>query len=114
MRVAIVGSRTFTDYARIRKYIEKIAAKYPDAVIVSGGAKGVDTLAERAANEVGLRVMIFPADWSRLGKRSGFVRNVTIVEESDVVVAFWDGESRGTKHTIDIARQSGVSVHVYR
>ena len=83
----------------------------PDS-IVSGGARGADSLAEKYAAEKGIPITVVPAEWDKYGKSAGYRRNVQIVAESDEVVAFWDGESKGTQHTIDIAGKAGKKVSV--
>lgn len=108
MRVAIVGSRTWTDEATIRRYVDKLPAT---ATVVSGGSPGVDTMAEHAARARGLRVRVFRADWKRHGRGAGMVRNSKIIANADIVLAFWDGQSRGTKDSIDKAMAAG---HVRR
>jgi predicted Rossmann fold nucleotide-binding protein DprA/Smf involved in DNA uptake len=80
---------------------------------VSGGAKGVDTWAESEARRLGMSTMIFPAKWHLLGKMAGYARNRDIVDAADEVVAFWDGRSRGTAHTAEIAERAGKPVRVY-
>lgn len=73
----VVGSRSITDYAFVRAKLDEILAPYaPDIVIVSGGARGVDSLAEAYAEERGYIKAIFPADWDRYGKSAGYRRNV--------------------------------------
>jgi hypothetical protein len=109
-RVAIVGSRDYPDLSRVRTYV---AGLPDDTVIISGGARGVDREAERAARTRGLRTLIFPADWTTYGKRAGYVRNQTIVDHADDVVAFWDGRSPGTADTIRKAQQAGLSVRIF-
>lgn len=113
MKVAIVGSREFTQLGRVDAFVAKLAAKYPDVHIISGGAVGVDQQAERAARTLKLGVTIFRPDWKQFGLSAGYRRNELIVREADVVVAFWDGRSRGTKHSIDLAEKAGKPVHIY-
>jgi hypothetical protein len=109
MRIAIIGSRGFSEPRKVTDYV----ASLPDAaVVVSGGARGVDTWAERAARARGLGVEIHPAEWEKYGKRAGFVRNYAIVKDADRVVAFWDGQSKGTAHSIRIAREMGKDVEI--
>ena len=114
LTVAIVGSRDDARPAAVRAFVAALARKHPDCAVVSGGARGVDSIAAAAAREAGLPVREFPADWARLGRGAGLVRNRTIVEAASVVVAFWDGRSRGTAHTIGLAREAGRQVVVYR
>lgn len=100
MKIAIVGSRGWKDREIIKKYISTLPK---DTVIVSGGAKGADLIAESCAKELGLETKIFLPEWSEHGSRAGIFRNSLIVSYSDKVVAFWDGQSKGTKDTIDKA-----------
>jgi len=106
MRLAIVGSRTFPDYNLLKKwaYIYLTAGWGPDITIISGGANGADKMAERFAKEYNYEVSIFLPDWNKYGKSAGFRRNEHIVDDCDIVLAFWDGKSKGTKHTIDLAK----------
>ena len=122
LRVIIAGSRDFNDYELLNKSAIEIITKktmLPDLTrIVSGGARGADTLGERFAKEFGLEVKKFPADWDGLGKRAGYVRNAemakfAVEDDNDgMLIAFWDGQSRGTKHMIDLAKRYGLEVHV--
>jgi hypothetical protein len=107
MNIAIVGSRGFSDYYLLETTILEhlcSAKKWP-IKLISGGAKGADTLAEQLAENFNLEIQIFLPDWDKHGKAAGFIRNTQIVEACDFLFAFWDGESRGTKHSIDIARK---------
>jgi len=64
-----------------------------------------DALGKKYATEHGIEYQEFPADWERFGKSAGFERNKYIVTAADVVVAFWDGKSKGTEHTLEIAKK---------
>ena len=122
LRVIIAGSRDFSDYELLKKSAIEIITKktmLPDLTrIISGGARGADTLGERFANEMGLEISRFIPDWDGLGKRAGYVRNAemakfAVEDDNDgVLIAFWDGKSRGTKHMIDLAKRYGLEVHV--
>jgi hypothetical protein len=109
VRVAIVGSRDYPHRARVKQYVVLLPS---DTIVVSGGARGPDTWAVEAATARGMYPLVYRADWENLGRRAGFMRNQQIVETADRIVAFWDGESKGTKHTIDLARKAGKSVEV--
>ena len=98
MKIAIIGSRSFQDYGLLIKTM----ASYTPSTIVSGGAKGADTLAERYAGEIGVDCNIFKPDWKRYGRAAGPKRNKQIVEASDLIIAFWNGKSRGTFSTISL------------
>lgn len=109
--VAIVGSRSFTDYTLLKNTIDSL---YPDRAgikeIVSGGAYGADRLAERYAHEFGLTMIQLRPKWRNNGvynPRAGFERNETIVARADHVVAFWDGKSTGTRDSINHAKRMG-------
>lgn len=106
MRVAIIGSRCFPEtYGR--EVISKLFASFgPKVEIVSGGAKGPDTWAEEAAFLHGLPVRVIRPDWERHGKGAGFIRNKEIVDCCDMVVALWDGESKGTANSLEHAERA--------
>lgn len=105
--VGVVGSRGFRDYPKMKEVLDK----YDIAMIISGGASGADHLAECYAkmNKIELRVIL--PDWS-IGKRAGPERNKKIVAESDVLVAFWDGTSPGTRSSIKLAEDKGIPVNI--
>lgn len=103
-RVAVVGSREYPYMQEVARFVESLP---PGTVVVSGGARGVDFVAEVAARRAGLEVSIHKADWDGLGKRAGFVRNEAIVADCTRLVAFWDEQSKGTAHTIRLARRAG-------
>jgi len=107
MKLAIVGSRSFTDYDFFKHEIETFIFenKLEISTIISGGARGTDSMAEIYAKERKIPIEIFLPDWDLHGKKAGYLRNIKIVDASDYVVAFWNGISAGTKHSIDIAKQ---------
>lgn len=107
MKVAIIGSRNLGVIG-----LENIL---PDNVteIVSGGAKGVDTCARAYAQTNGIKLTEFLPDYKRYGRGAPLKRNLEIIAYADVILAFWDGTSRGTKYVIDNCRKQGVPVKVY-
>jgi len=107
MKLGVVGSRDFNDYDLLKKYLDKIHSIEPIKCIVSGGAKGADSLSEKWAGDNNVSKIIFYPEWNKYGKRAGFLRNVTIVDTSDKVIAFWSGNSKGTKHSIDLCKKKG-------
>lgn len=116
-RIAIVGSRSFPENLRylIRDYVSQLP---PNSVIVSGGARGVDSWAVEEARRCGLQyVEYLPQKYDDNGKYRGpkafFERNYDIIDDCDQVVAFWDGTSTGTKHSLDYAQKKGLTVIVY-
>lgn len=110
-RVAIVGSRDFPRLDVVRDYVRALPR---DAVIISGGARGVDRAAVAEADRLGMAHEVYPAQWTTQGKSAGFRRNATIVAQCTEVIAFWDGVSRGTAHTIGLAERAGKPVSVFR
>jgi hypothetical protein len=103
MRLAVIGSRNLTDYGLVTTVLDRYLAQYPQLSIVSGGAIGADSLGARYAKEHGLECLVFLPDWKQYGKRAGFLRNTTIWDNADAGVAFWDGVSKGTAHSFQIA-----------
>ena len=106
MKMAVVGSRTITDIS-IGEYM-------PDDVteIVSGGAKGIDTLAKEYAEKRKLLYTEFLPDYETFGKYAPLHRNERIINYADEILAFWDGKSKGTKYVIDNAKKQGKRVSV--
>ena len=113
MRLAVVGSRNCNDYGLVHVALSRYLDVHGESlVIVSGGAKGADSLAARFARENNLELIEHLPDWNRFGKSAGFKRNWLIWQDADAGVAFWDGISRGTAHSFDIAKQQGKSLEV--
>lgn len=113
MKIAIVGSRSFSDYSALSQYIKETIDITEVEAVVSGGANGADSLAERFAKDEGKQLLIFHPQWKKYGKQAGMLRNTQIVDKADIVFAFWDGVSRGTKDSIDKATNRGKKVYVY-
>ena len=111
MKVAVIGSRGFTDRALLTQTLDGIADK---KMIVSGGAKGADQMAEEYGRERGIEVKIFLPDYQKHKQGAPIRRNELIVKEADLVIAFWDGKSKGTKNAIERAKASGKEVKVIR
>lgn len=109
MKVAIVGSRTFDDYTLLYNTLKEITNI---ELIVSGGARGADSLAESWAKVNKTPVKIFLPNWDKFGKSAGFKRNVQIVENCDLLIAFWDGKSKGTEHSINLAKQMKKDIKI--
>jgi hypothetical protein len=112
MNLAVVGSRSFRDKARMFSVLDALRPEIKS--IISGGAQGADCMAEEWAKERGVPFQSFPADWATYGKMAGFLRNVDMVLAADAVLAFWDGWSRGTRHTIELAEKRKKPVTIIR
>lgn len=106
--LGVVGSRTFSDTERGFGVLDGIHRRLGIDTVVSGGAKsGGDYVAELWAEARNIPVIVHYAQWDKYGKGAGFIRNVDIVDDSDRILAFWDGRSKGTKHTLDTAKKKG-------
>jgi hypothetical protein len=115
MKVAIVGSRDFQGQAVIAKAIVRLADQHPNLTVVSGGARGADSAGANVAVALRIPTIIHLPDWDRYGKSAGFRRNELIVADADMLLAFYaDGpRSKGTTHSVDLARKKGIPVHIY-
>ena len=111
MKTIIAGSRGITDLSIVRQAV--IHCPWEITRVVSGTARGVDQLGEAWAADLGIDVDRYPADWKAHGRRAGYLRNEVMAENAGALLAIWDGESRGTKHMIDIAQKRGLKVFVY-
>ena len=112
MRIGVIGSRGFNNYDLVCDELNPLLNDIE--LIVSGGAKGADTLGERWANENNIRTLIFKPDWNKWGKRAGFIRNTDIIANSDYVIAFWDGVSPGTLSSIKLSEKSGTKIKIVK
>lgn len=106
MKVAVIGSRTFDNYEEVKRTLSAINI----TLLVSGGAKGADTFGEQYAKENNIPTKIFLPDWEKHGKAAGFIRNTDIINEAELVVAFWDQKSNGTKDSIEKADKAGKKI----
>lgn len=132
LKVIIAGSRNFSDFTVLKKECCKIFKSLSDEgclsgnvkadcaniEIISGSARGADKLGEDFAKEYGIQVKRFPAQWDKYGKSAGYIRNDAMARYATdgnglgVLIAFWDGKSRGTKHMIDIAKKNNMKIFV--
>lgn len=107
MKVAVIGSREFTDFD-IAPYIPENTTE-----IVSGGAVGVDTVAKRYALKNNIKYKEFLPEYQKYGRRAPLVRNDAIIDYSDLVMAFWNGHSKGTKYVINQCQKKCVPLYIY-
>ena len=120
IKVIIAGSRNFYDYDIVEdtvvSYFMSCGILKENVEIISGGARGADSLGEQLAKSYGLKLTVFPAQWDTYGKAAGMIRNKEMadyaIKDSDkaILFAFWDGKSHGTKGMIDIAKRCGMEV----
>lgn len=107
MKVAVIGSRNLL-VSDLEKYVPEEAT-----IIVSGGAKGIDSCAREFACKNGLTMVEFFPDYNKYGRKAPLIRNDKIIDYSDVVIAFWDGKSRGTKYVIDKCKKANKKILLY-
>jgi len=118
MKVIIAGGRDFNNYnvlCAILNSMRKLPMYYGPKLeeIVSGDAKGADTLGSHWAIEHNIPVKHFPAEWDKYGKNAGFIRNAEMGEYADALIAFWDGKSKGTKHMIQTMKMKKKPCYVF-
>ena len=100
MKIGVVGSRNlFID--EMDKFIPRSCEK-----IISGGAVGIDECAAKYARKQGIKLVEILPDYKKYGKAAPVLRNKNIADESDIVVAFWDGHSKGTRSIIDYCKKT--------
>lgn len=107
MKIAVIGSRNLI--------INNLGDYLPINVteIISGGAKGIDSCAKKYALEKGIKLTEFYPEYQKYGKGAPLRRNLKIIDYADIVLAFWDGKSRGTKFVIEQCRKKGKTVRVF-
>lgn len=106
MKVAVIGSRGLT-VKNLEKYLPPETTE-----IISGGARGIDACAREYAISHGIKLTEFLPEYEKYGKTAPLKRNITIIEAADIVLAFWDGKSHGTKFVIEKCREVGKTVRV--
>jgi len=111
MKVIIAGGRDFTNYDLVEKAISK--SNFEITEVVSGCARGADTLGEAWALGNNVPVKGFPANWNLHGRAAGPIRNKAMAEYADALIAIWDGQSKGTANMITQAREFGLDVFIY-
>lgn len=113
MKIIIAGSRTFNDHDFIVGCLEK--TEFDITEIVSGCAKGVDTVAIQIGEVLDIPVAKFPADWETYGRRAGPVRNSEMGKYADGGIVIWDGKSKGSANMISCLKKLGkpCEEHIY-
>ena len=115
-KIIVAGGRSFNNYDLLEQKLDyylssKINEGY-DIVIISGTAKGADSLGEKYAINKGYEIERFPANWDKYGKSAGYRRNVDMANAADACIVFWDGTSPGSKHMIDIANTKRLALRI--
>lgn len=114
MKIVIAGSRDFTDWEMFRGYMNMIPPWISIDEVISGGARGADSFGEEWAKLYGKPVKVFHAEWERLGKKAGLMRNAEMSIYGDGLIAFWDGKSKGTEHMIKMMVNAEKWTYVVR
>ncbi len=113
MRLIVAGTRTFNDYDLLKSTLDHLLSNTTgEIIIVSGKARGADSLGERYAKENGYKIKAFPANWKDMGRAAGPARNREMGKYSTHLVVFWDGLSSGTRNMIETGRELGLVVRV--
>lgn len=117
LRVIVAGGREFNNYQMVKEALDELRLTCPNISIVCGEARGADTFGRKYAEENNLPIDSHPvtaADWKTYGKGAGYRRNEDMAKVADALLAFWDGESKGTKHMIDLSRKYNLLIKVKR
>lgn len=112
MKTIIAGSRNITDIRHVFSAARNCGWEITS--VVSGCARGVDSLGEIWALRNNITVYPFPAEWGKYGKSAGYRRNHEMANNAEALIAIWDGVSMGTKHMIELAQELGLRVYVHR
>lgn len=115
--ILICGSRNFHDYDFLENKCNLLLSKIKkksDIKIISGGAKGVDSLAKIYADNNSFEFAEYPANWKEYGKKAGYLRNKEMVEKCTHCIAFWNGESKGTKHSINLTKSMNKPLRIMK
>jgi hypothetical protein len=111
MRTIIAGSRTLDDPEPLLLALDN--CPWEITTIISGKAKGADTIGEAYAEAFGLSVLGFPADWDKYGKKAGHIRNEEMAKVAQACIVIWDGTSPGSKNMISLAKTYGLPLMIY-
>ncbi|WP_257292759.1 DUF2493 domain-containing protein [Endozoicomonas sp. ONNA1] len=118
MRLIVAGSRSFNDYQYLYHTLDKLLCdvikRDVKITIIHGDARGPDRMGGKYAKDKGYEVEVFPANWDEYGKAAGYRRNKQMATNADALCAFWDGQSKGTAHMIDLALDNYLNVRVIR
>ena len=113
--VAIVGSRDFVDYEYFKEKVSSTLEKWglEEIQVISGGATGTDSMAQKWALENTIRIRVFPANWKKYGKYAGPHRNTKIIDHSQYCIAFPSQKGKGTQDTMEKAIKKNIPLKVF-
>lgn len=114
VKIVVAGTRHFNDANLMRLELHKFVRelKTTNIEVVSGGAKGADTLGEKYAKHYKQKLKVFPADWEKYGRGAGHRRNAEMAKYADACIVFWDGKSKGTQSMIELAKKRSLTLKV--
>jgi len=112
VKVIIAGGRSFSDYNLLREVCDHMLQNQVEVEIVSGKARGADSLGEKYAKEKNYTIKEFPADWEKYKKSAGYIRNKEMAQYADAAIVFWDGKSKGSKHMIELSQEYNLKLKV--
>lgn len=113
-KIIVAGSRDFYDYEFLKQRLDNALKNISEEIeIVSGKAKGADTLGEQYAKERGYKIKEFPADWTGLGRKAGPLRNEQMAEYANACVVFWKNKSRGSEDMISRSKNHKLKLKIY-
>ncbi|HYE30268.1 MAG TPA: SLOG family protein [Methylomirabilota bacterium] len=112
MRIIIAGSRGLSGVGLVAQAVA--ASGWSPSMVISGGARGVDLAAEQWARAQGIPSQVVYADWDTFGRGAGCRRNIVMASMASALIAIWDGVSPGTAHMVQVARQRGLQVFIFR
>lgn len=118
-KVIVAGGRDFDNYEFLKEKLDETFESLGDLdahpiEIISGMADGADTIGIKYAKEHKLTMVLYPANWKKYPRMGGILRNMNMLVTATHLVAFWDGKSHGTKHIIEIAKEKGIPVWIYK
>ena len=113
LQVAVAGSRGFNGYGLAKRTLLNVLYHYRTFDIISGHVVGAGRLGERFAEEYSVDYKVFMPEWDKYGKSAGIIRNEEMANLADILIAFWDGESAGTRHMIKCTGKLDKPIYVY-
>jgi len=113
MKLGVVGSRQNIPREKVYQILDGIHQTFYIEVIISGGADGVDSFAGEWASQHKIKLLVIDPQWHKFGKSAGARRNQEIVNASDKILILWDGKSRGTKITLNMARKAKKPLQLF-
>jgi hypothetical protein len=112
MKLIIAGGRDFDDYELLKRECIRLLGEHNITHVISGMARGADSLGVKFAEGWNIDILKFPANWNKFGKSAGYIRNEEMAKNGDILIAFWDKKSKGTNHMINLAKKYNLIVKI--